>query len=606
MTVCIPCGSVRSRRSARTALATHTTFLLLALSGSAALAASPTCNLGLLAEVPVTMSGTTPLVHALINGADARFIADSGAFFNMLTPAATAQFKLPREMAPINFLVSGVGGDRSADLAIVKEFTFAGAKFPNREFVVAGNDFDGAVGLIGQNLLSVRDTEYDLANGVIRIMHERDCKGLGLAYWSRSAPASEIDIERMSPQTPHIVGNVYINGVKIKAMFDTGAASSVLSLAAAKRAGITPKTDGVELAGATAGVGSHYVETWIAPIRSFRIGDEEIRDTHLAVTDLGNDRLSDMLLGADFFLSHRIYVSQQRSKLYFTYNGGPVFNLGHSQDQREAIVIASGRAVAGADGPADAAAFSRRAAAASARGDYASATADLDRACALAPTEPRYFYERGMSHWDGGSHDLALADFSTAIKLKPDDVPSLIARAKLHWKSDVAGATADLAAADRALPNEAPEHLEIGAVYTAIGALPAALVQYSKWIDSHDRADVRMASALNDRCYTRALLNQDLKSALSDCNTALKLQPKIAGYLDSRGLTYLRLGQYDKAIADYDAALALEPKSASSRFCRGIAKIRQGHPAEGHADIAEATAQSAEVGALFARNGLVP
>jgi hypothetical protein len=35
----------------------------------------------------------------------------------------------------------------------------------------------------------------------------------------------------------------------------------------------------------------------------------------------------DMLIGADFFLSHRIYVANSQRKLYFTYNGGPVFNL---------------------------------------------------------------------------------------------------------------------------------------------------------------------------------------------------------------------------------------------------------------------------------------
>ena len=34
-----------------------------------------------------------------------------------------------------------------------------------------------------------------------------------------------------------------------------------------------------------------------------------------------------MLLGADFFLSHRILVSNSQHKLYFTYNGGPVFQL---------------------------------------------------------------------------------------------------------------------------------------------------------------------------------------------------------------------------------------------------------------------------------------
>jgi hypothetical protein len=35
-----------------------------------------------------------------------------------------------------------------------------------------------------------------------------------------------------------------------------------------------------------------------------------------------------MLLGADFFLSHRILISDSQKKVYFTYNGGPVFNVG--------------------------------------------------------------------------------------------------------------------------------------------------------------------------------------------------------------------------------------------------------------------------------------
>ena len=35
----------------------------------------------------------------------------------------------------------------------------------------------------------------------------------------------------------------------------------------------------------------------------------------------------DMLLGADFFLSHRVYVANSQDKLYFTYNGGPPFDV---------------------------------------------------------------------------------------------------------------------------------------------------------------------------------------------------------------------------------------------------------------------------------------
>ncbi len=42
---------------------------------------------------------------------------------------------------------------------------------------------------------------------------------------------------------------------------------------------------------------------------------------------------ADMLIGADFFLSHRIYVASKQRKVYFTFNGGPVFNLADAPPQ---------------------------------------------------------------------------------------------------------------------------------------------------------------------------------------------------------------------------------------------------------------------------------
>ncbi len=590
-----------------------TLALILSLAAStSAVAAEAGCKIGRLAELPVTMSGTAPIVHALINGHDAAFVADSGAFFNSLTSAAATQYKLPRRMAPFGMYVSGVGGEQTPDIATVKEFTIFGLKVPNVVFVVVGNDMHSAVGLLGQNLFRIADTEYDLANGAIRIMRPGDgCKSIGLAYWAAGTPYSQIDIARASDSDPHIIGDVYVNGTKIRAMFDTGASSSVISLEGAKRAGITPDSPGVEAAGASYGIGQHYVRRWIAPFHSFKIGDEEIRDIKLHIGDIGVSReREEMLVGADFFLSHRIFVANSRAKLYFTYNGGPVFNLGISskeeQAKAEAIVVASGGVVPNAAQPADAAAFSRRATTASDRHDFASAIADLNEACKLAPAEPDYRYQRGLAYWANGQADLAQGDFDEAIKLKPDHVHALIARARLRSHSDLPATTADLEAADRYLAKEAAEHLEIADLYEGLELLPAALTQYSKWIDSHERTDVRMPHALNARCWTRALMGQELDAALSDCNAAVKMQSKSASYLDSRALVYLRLGKYDKSIADYDTAIAMEPKGASSRYCRGIARTRQGHAAEGQADIAAAVALAPKVGEFYTRHGIMP
>jgi tetratricopeptide (TPR) repeat protein len=146
--------------------------------------------------------------------------------------------------------------------------------------------------------------------------------------------------------------------------------------------------------------------------------------------------------------------------------------------------------------------------------------------------------------------NAAGADFDQALKLKPDDVDALMARA---------------------------------------GLFAEAVAQYDKWITAHD-SDARVPDARNARCWARALRGQELDKALADCNAALKSRPDTAAFLDSRGLVRLRMGDLDKSIADYDAALRLQPHSAWSLYGRGLAKVRKGLTSAGEADIAAATA----------------
>ncbi len=574
------------------------------LLGSRAHAAG--CSLGRLAELPVTMNGLRPLVHAKINGTDALFLADSGAFFSSLTPAAAAEFKLRLVAAPYDLIVRGVGGDAgSVWLTKIQTFTIFDLPVPNVDFLVMGNDLgEGVAGILGQNIFRIADVEYDLAKGAIRLIRPNNCKNSELAYWvqNSSQPYSVIDIDLATPLEPHTMGVAYVNGTKIRVIFDTGAAASALTPQAAKRAGVSLDGPGVVAAGYASGIGRRAVKAWIAPFASFKIGDEEIRNTRLRIADLGLSG-ADMLLGADFFLSHRIYVASSQRKLYFTYNGGPVFNLGQATAPESAASAVTDEAQ-----PSDAAGFARRGAASAARGDYPQAIADLSHACELAPTEASYFYERGVAHWQNKEPDLALADFDAAIKLKPDDVPALVARAGARaGRHDPATAVlADLDAADRAAPKEDPVRMRMGNLYEYIGQSQAAIAQYSKWIDAHQGGDVAMSRALNARCWARAWWGQQLEQALADCNAALKLNPNTAAYLDSRGLVYLRQGQYAKAIADYDDALRSQPKNASSLYGRGVARLHQGQSAQGNADLAAAAALQPQIAAQMGQHGIGP
>lgn len=572
---------------------------VLALSGAPERALAG-CRIGELAELPVTMNAMRPLVTARINGTEAQFIADSGAFFSMITPSAAEEFKLRPEVSP-GFFISGVGGDTRAWLTTVRTFTLFGVAFRNVPFVVGGNGLEGAAGLLGQNVFRIldADVEYDLAHGAIRLFRTHDCRKTILAYWTREQPlpVSVVRIEWATRESPHTRSVALVNGARIRVMFDTGAWASVLSLAAAERAGVKPGGAGVVAAGQSHGVGQRMAQSWIAPFASFKIGDEEILNTHLRIGDIGS-RDTDMLIGTDFFLSHRIYVAISQGKLYFTYNGGPVFNL----TSQPLAALAGGKAQPGSaeppppeDEPKDAAGFSRRGAAFTARRDYEHAIADLTRACELTPTEPEYFYQRGIAHWANSQPDLAGADFDRALELKADDVPALIARARLRLQvGERAPALADLDAADRAAPEQSDLRLQMAHLYTRAGGFEHAVTQLDKWIGAHG-SDVQIPEARHARCWARALAGSDLDKALADCNAALKARPGNAPILDSRGVVRLRLGDLDRAIADFDSALTLDPRRSWALYGRGLARSRKGESDAADADIAAAVAITPDI-----------
>src|SRR5260370_40174501 len=96
------------------------------------------------------MTGLRPLVSAKINGSDALFIADSGAFYSLITPAAAAQFKLKLRPAPYRLELRGVGGGARAWAGTVKTFTLFDVPIPNGELIVGANRSGGGRGMLGQ------------------------------------------------------------------------------------------------------------------------------------------------------------------------------------------------------------------------------------------------------------------------------------------------------------------------------------------------------------------------------------------------------------------------------------------------------------------------
>ncbi|WP_375382445.1 aspartyl protease family protein [uncultured Sphingomonas sp.] len=575
---------------------------LLALSSlTVAGPALADCKVAKMAELPVTLIGRRAVVDAKFGTHETRFIVDSGAFYSTLSRASAAEFGLRTEPAPAWFRLQGINGDSSASFANAKDFSLAGIPIRSADFIVGGSD-TGTAGLLGRNILGLADVEYDLPHGAVRLMQVSGCGRKTLAYWSAGKPFSMIALERGSGESwrPETVGTVLVNGVKMRAVFDSGAETTVMTLAAAKRAGITPTSPGVRPVGYNSGIGSKQIATWLAPFTTIDLGGEILSGPKFEIANIQID--GDMLVGFDFFLTHRMFVSNANHQLYMTYEGGPVFGLkltGARTTTGEKLDLTDTAAE-----PTSAEGFGRRGAVFMSRHKLAEGLADFDRAVALAPNEGRYVFLHAQAHLANGQPLLAAADLDKAATLMPNDADVHLARAGLRLRDrDPDGAMQDVKAADQSLPAGSERRLQIAGLYESLDQPEAAITNYDAWLTLH-RDDADRASAYNGRCWARALMNRDLDRALSDCNAAVKLRPGFASYLDNRALVQLRRGKLDAALADYDAAVKANPRNAWSLYTRAIAEKRAGKNEAAEADRAAALAINPAVAKRAARYGL--
>lgn len=580
----------------------------------AASAASAKCRLMKLGELPVTMKGLQPVVPVKINGLDARLMADSGAFFSMLTPTAAARLGVKSRTGPNKVMVGGMGGQEEMGVGKASEIHLGDIPVKNVDFLIGGRNFEGSIdGLLGQNMLGGVEVEYDLANGVLRLFRATDCKPEDvIAYWATQTAPNILTISRMTPMDRHITAMGKINGKPIKVMFDTGSGRSVVERASAERLGVRRDAPGVVSGGLSGGIGRKFAESWIVPVDSFELGDEKVQHTRLRIADI-DVSIADMVIGADFFLSHRVMISSTQRKLYFTYNGGPVFRLDSASEAPSAAgatpaaaaTQGAGQESARAAGePADAAAYSRRGAASMARRDFAAAIADFSKAIELEPRTAQHYHDRAMAKLNARQPVLAMADLSEALKLNPDDRDARMTRGQLYLVNrDLPSAAADFDAAKKQAPGDFALRMRVGQLYVRAGQFETGIADYDQAIAAMPKGAPAW-SALNERCWARALWGKELEKALADCNAALRQGPKTSNTFDSRGLVHLRLNHLDEAIADYDDAIRLQPKSAWSLYGRGLAKQRKGLKAEGDADLAAARALDPKLAAEIKRYGI--
>jgi tetratricopeptide (TPR) repeat protein len=98
------------------------------------------------------------------------------------------------------------------------------------------------------------------------------------------------------------------------------------------------------------------------------------------------------------------------------------------------------------------------------------------------------------------------------------------------------------------------------------------------------RLDPRNDHAFNTRGVIYHL-TEKYDQAIEQYSRAIQLNPNFLDPHHNRGMSYAAKGDYDTAIADYNAALKINPRDALALFERGVAKQKKGDEAGGRADV---------------------
>ena len=328
--------------------------LLLALVLLSAPAAKA-CQITGAGELPVMMVEGAPFIKATINGKPALFLADTGSATSLIWGDGAARLGLPVG-GDTGVTFQGVGGAVRARSVTIKQIMFGQQPVRNLQlFVLPSDQRHLEAGIIGQDIFSAFDVEFDLANGVIRLLKFVDCRNEQMVYWGKAysqaalAPIGDMtrrDIGRSTiPEfeyNPHYETTALLNGRQVVAELDTGDYATMVSPGVAATAGLSLASSAVRKDGISRGIGPGAIEVRVARFATFSLGDETIRNAEVRIADLQRNHREQatgthfednsapdtpkMLIGVDFFRAHHVLVSNSHHMMFFSYNGGPVFD----------------------------------------------------------------------------------------------------------------------------------------------------------------------------------------------------------------------------------------------------------------------------------------
>jgi predicted aspartyl protease len=271
------------------------------------------CYLERAAEMPVRMASGAILVPVRIDGTATEMMLDTGASSSLLSEEAAPRLGLAEDNRQT--LITGVGGAAVSRHARVRSLEVGGQTWTSLSLPIVrlAHKFTGAplpAGILGADRLSEFDVELDFPHGQMRLWHVAHCGG-DFVRWS--LPHYVVPLARHSQN--QMIAPAEINGHKVTALVDWGAAGTTVTGWFTTSLGVTPEMLASDRLIATSGLDQSRLPTRVHRFEELRIGAEVFRHPTLFVADLHLHDVG-MTLGANFVRRRRIWLSYATRQMF--------------------------------------------------------------------------------------------------------------------------------------------------------------------------------------------------------------------------------------------------------------------------------------------------
>jgi len=182
------------------------------------------------------------------------------------------------------------------------------------------------------------------------------------------------------------------------------------------------------------------------------------------------------------------------------------------------------------------------------------------------------YFRSGYAKWAKGDLDGAIADYTKAIALKPDDAKAYFNRGGVKGaKGDLEGAISDYTKVIELKPDDAINYYNRGDAKRGKGDWDGAIADFTKAIEL--KPDY--AFAYGNR-GTAKQSKGDLNGAIADYAKATELNPKDFWTYHNRGCLRYNARDFPDALADFRKELELDSTNDYARFRVWMTRTRLG------------------------------